>query len=413
MNTQNPDQIRPVSGTPEDPAIDSSFITGKELEAHQLDEAHSSHNLRFLENESKIKSSRASRLIYLGKVILLGQVLSLCISGSSSLVTALTNRKGVDIPITTTFFLYVMLMLVYFTYSMVKHRKRSISNFKSIWYWYLLLAIVDVEGNYFVVKAYSYTSLLHASLLDEWTLPCVVILSVLIMKVRYKLIHYISILICISGIAILIFLDNKSSSSEFKPPNIVLGDIFMIIGATCYAFSNILLEYISRQRPIFETLGFLGLFGTLVNGIQLAILARSELKGIHWDGEIVGYIIGFVSCLFLMYSLTPILFRMSSATFLNLSLITSDVYILLIGIYAFGYSVSRLYALAFVLVILGLVMFNISPKLANKNLNYPKQTEPALYLASQLFNRTNLLQNLTSRTQNIKGKSTKKSNYLN
>ncbi|PVU93033.1 hypothetical protein BB561_003487 [Smittium simulii] len=311
-----------------------------------VDESKSDSPTRL--EDPKVKKSSKELIIYLVKAIGLGQIISLCISGTSSLTTSLTNKKNVSIPTSQSFFLYFMLMVVYLSYAMIKNRNDTIDSFKKIWYWYFLLALVDVEGNYFVVKAYEYTSLLHASLLDEWTLP--------------------SILICIGGIVILIILDNKSTSSAFTPKNMLKGDIFMIIGATCYAVSNILLEYIVRKRPMFEALGFLGLFGTLINGIQVAALERKELSNIVWDGEVIGYIIGFVLFMFLLYTLVPILLRISSATFLNLSLITADIYILFIGIYAFGYTVSKLYALAFVLIVIGLAIFNISPTVASKQL---------------------------------------------
>ncbi|PVU93032.1 hypothetical protein BB561_003486 [Smittium simulii] len=223
---------------------------------------------------------------------------------------------------------------------MIKNRNDTIDSFKKIWYWYFFLALVDVEGNYFVVKAYEYTSLLHASLLDEWALPSF----------------------------LMVWDNNKSSSSTFTPKNMLKGDIFMIIGATCYAVSNILLEYIVRKQSIFEALGFLGLFGTLIDGIQIAALERKKLSNIVWDVEIISYIAGFTILIFIQYSLIPILIRQSSATFVSLALITADIYILFIGIFAFGYKASDIYIYAFVFILAGLVMFNLVPPIIPKHL---------------------------------------------
>ena len=42
---------------------------------------------------------------------------------------------------------------------------------------YACLAVADVEGNYFAVKAYQYTSITSVMLLDCFTIPCVMVLS--------------------------------------------------------------------------------------------------------------------------------------------------------------------------------------------------------------------------------------------
>lgn len=43
------------------------------------------------------------------------------------------------------------------------------------WWLYLLLAVADVEGNYFLVKAYQYTTITSVQLLDCFTIPCVMV----------------------------------------------------------------------------------------------------------------------------------------------------------------------------------------------------------------------------------------------
>ncbi|OLY81454.1 putative solute carrier family 35 member [Smittium mucronatum] len=206
------------------------------------------------------------------------------------------------------------------------------------------MALADVEGNYFVVKAYNYTNLLSASLLDTWSLPCVVVFTYFFMKVKYRLLQYAGIVICLIGMGASVFIDNYGKQG-YRGQNPLKGDLFMILGATCYATSNILLEYVVRKRPIYESLAYMGTLGTLINGIQLVSLELSEIRSITWTGKVVGYNLGFVAFMLTLYTLTPVLFRMSSATFYNLSLLTSDVYILLIGIVVFDYEVTPFYTI--------------------------------------------------------------------
>ena len=194
--------------------------------------------------------------------------------------------------------------------------------------------MIDVEGNYFIVKAYNYTSLLSAMLLDSWTIPCVVILSVFVLRVRFLRLHYLGVVVCLLGMGLLVWSD-MIAGKNFPGSDYIKGDLFCILGATFYALSNVGQEFLVRQRPIYEVIGQLGFWGAIVNGIQLAILERHELGTITWTGEVVGYIIGFDIAMFLMYSVAPILLRLSSATFFNLSLLTSDFYGLLFGLFLF------------------------------------------------------------------------------
>lgn len=192
-----------------------------------------------------------------------------------------------------------------------------------------------MEGNYFVVKAYNYTSLLSAMLLDAWTIPCVVLLSVFFLKMRFIRYHYLGVFVAMVGMGFLIWSDMEAGKN-FPGSDYIKGDLFCILGATLYAVSNVYQEFLVRQTPMYEVVGQLGFWATILNGIQLAVLERNELKSVEWTPAVVGYIIGFDIAMFIMYSVSPILFRLSSATFFNLSLLTSDFYGLVFGIFLFG-----------------------------------------------------------------------------
>src|SRR6202022_3887812 len=107
----------------------------------------------------------------------------------------------------------------------------------------------------------------------------------------------------------------------------------------------------------------LGFWGMIINGVQCSIFERNTLQNTVWTGAIGGYLFSFTLSLFILYSLAPILFRMSSAMFYNLSLLTSgttlkaadlDFWGLIIGIRLFGFYVYKLYPVAFCMVIVGM-----------------------------------------------------------
>ncbi|KAF9948367.1 hypothetical protein BGZ72_009711 [Mortierella alpina] len=295
-------------------------------------------------------------------ILLLGQVLALCITATTIFSTKLAQGETpVSIPTTQSFLNYFVLGVVYTSITLYK---KGFSGWLEIMRrrspYYILFALIDVEGNYFMVKAYTYTSLLSAMLLDSWTIPCVVLLSVFFLKMRFVRWHYLGVFVCMVGMAFLIWSD-MVEGKDFPGSDLVKGDLFCIAGATFYALSNVGQEYLVRQRPMYEVVGQLGFWATIINGIQLAILERKELQTIEWTPSVVGYIIGFNIAMFTLYSVSPILFRLSSATFFNLSLLTSDFYGLLFGLFLFNATINKIYPIAYVLILLGIILYNVRP----------------------------------------------------
>lgn len=133
----------------------------------------------------------------------------------------------------------------------------------------------------------------------------------------------------------------------------------MLLAATFYGFSNVTEEFLVSKRPLYEVVGQIGFWGILINGVQAAIFDRNQFKDAVWDGKVGGYIIGFTICLFTFYSLAPILFRMASAAFFNISLLTANFWGLLIGLRVFGYTIFWLYGVAFVCIIVGLLIYYV------------------------------------------------------
>lgn len=128
-----------------------------------------------------------------------------------------------------------------------------------------------------------------------------------------------------------------------------------------YGISNVAEEFVVKNFSRVEFLGMIGLFGSIISAIQMVILERHQLSAIEWDYKIVLYFIGFGLCLFLLYNLVPVTMKASSATVVNLSLLTADFYSLLCGLFLFHYKFSALYLGSLVLIILGVIVYNLKP----------------------------------------------------
>ncbi|KFY47293.1 hypothetical protein V494_00048 [Pseudogymnoascus sp. VKM F-4513 (FW-928)] len=293
-------------------------------------------------------------------VLLLGQVLALCITATNTFSTKLV-MAGNSIPAFQTLFNYVLLTLIYTTYTIYTYGIKKYFKLLLVDGWkYFILSFLDVEGNYFTVLAYRYTTLLSAQLLNFWSIVCVVILSFCFLKVRYKWAQIAGILVCCGGMGLLLASDHLQGTNGGQGVDQLKGDLFGLLGATLYGLSNVFEEWFVSRRPMYEVLGMLGVFGILINGVQAAIFDRTSFHDATWNGAVAGYLVGYTLALTIFYSLAPIILRMASAAFFDISLLTGNFWGTIIGIHVFGYTIHFLYPIAFVLIIIGLMVYFLS-----------------------------------------------------
>ncbi|KAI1965975.1 hypothetical protein LOZ58_000876 [Ophidiomyces ophidiicola] len=294
------------------------------------------------------------------------QVLALCITATNTFTNLLANA-GTSIPSFQTLFNYVLLAVVYTGYTIYRYGFKGWLQvvYKRGWK-YVILAICDVEGNYFIVLAYRYTTILSAQLINFWAIVIVVALSFFLLRVRYHWAQYLGIVVCIGGMGVLFGSDHltgassggasKSSRDQLK------GDLFALLGATFYGFANVAEEYFVSKRPLYEVLGQLGLYATVIMGVQAAIFDRRSFQDAVWNSKVGGYLTGYTFSLFIFYSLAPILFRLASAAFFNISLLTSNFWGVVIGIKVFKYTIHWMYPIAFVLIVIGQCVYYLGRK---------------------------------------------------
>ncbi|KAI0793912.1 DUF914-domain-containing protein [Fomes fomentarius] len=288
--------------------------------------------------------------------LLAGQLVSLCITCTNVTTTELVQRNWA-LPTTQTFFLYFSLFVIYTPYTIYKYG--FLGWLKMIvrdgWK-YFILAACDVEGNFLVVKAYQYTTLLSCMLLDAWAIPVCLFFSWVYMRPKYHWTQLLGIAICVGGLGMLVASD-QITGKDWDPASRVKGDIFMLVGASLYGFTNATEEFFVRKSPLYEVVGQLGMWGVLINGIQAAGLEHKDMITATWNGENIGLLFAYTAAMFILYTVAPILYRMASSAYYNLSLLSSDFYGLLFGLFLFHYSVYWLYFVAFVVVIGGLIVY--------------------------------------------------------
>ncbi|XP_053209117.1 solute carrier family 35 member F2-like [Panonychus citri] len=298
------------------------------------------------------------------RTIFFGQFLSLLLCGTAITSQLLQRNYNLDIPTAQSFLNYLILCLIFTTWLTFKSGQSNLFQvIKSRGWKYFLLAAMDVEANFLVVKAYQYTTLTSIQLLDCFSIPTVLLLSWLWIKVQYGIVHILGVCLSLIGIGCLIYSDLDESTKETEVKNRFLGDMLCILGATLYGISNVTQEYVVKSYSIVEFLGMIGLFGSLISGVQLAILERDQVEKLfQLDKYIeISLILGFAACLLLFYITMPLVLQVSNATSVNISMLSADFYALLIGLYLFNYKFNWLYFVSFALIIMGVTIFNLIP----------------------------------------------------
>ncbi|KAL6098428.1 slc35f2 [Pungitius sinensis] len=295
------------------------------------------------------------------KTILMGQVLSLLICGTAVSCECLV-KAGVETPMLQSFFNYALLLLVYTTTLCTRKGDRNILQIlRTKWWKYLLMAVADVEANYAVVKAYQFTTLTSIQLLDCFVIPVLMVLSWFLLKTRYRLVHFVAVAVCLLGVGAMVGADIVAERHQGSRNDVVLGDGLVLLSAVLYAVSNVGQEHTVKNLSRVEFLGMMGLFGTLISGIQLAALETRAVAAIKWNLPIAVLFAVYALCMYALYSFMPVVVKVTSATAVNLSLLTADLFSLFCGLYFFDYTFSTLYIVSFLVITVGFVMFNAAP----------------------------------------------------
>lgn len=272
---------------------------------------------------------------------------------------------------------------------------------------FAVMAFFDLEANYLLVLAYRYTSVLSVAALSAWSIPCVFLLGALlsrriatalrnrplpseerpyleplVVQTGHQQTHRIysellvntyqasysriaGIVTCLSGLALLLSQDFTESRGTVGNQNSIDGDLLVLLGASLYAVSNLLQEVVLlKSFPSHVVLAMYGLFGTLFGSLQLMALEwGSAIQFVGWiiHSQVVWWLLCYVVCLVLFYSLTPWVILYGSATFFNMSLLTANFYAALVTAVLLKLPMGTLYTVGYVLIMLGIALFYSNP----------------------------------------------------
>lgn len=168
----------------------------------------------------------------------------------------------------------------------------------------MIVAIIDAEANFLIVKSYEYTTILSIMLCDAMCIPTVVLIALLFLHSKFHWKHYLAVFLCLFGLAIMIFQDWKKSAGEGT--HRVVGDLMALGASVLYAVSNTCQEVLVKHDDWKEFLGMIGIGGSVIAAVQLVVFEGKTLLTMHWEAKIVLLLLGYVVALLGMYVITAV-----------------------------------------------------------------------------------------------------------
>ncbi len=266
----------------------------------------------------------------------------------------------------------------------------------SPWYFYTLLAFLDVQANYFVILSFRYTTLINTNLLTSISIVSVMTSSKIIMKKIFQLPHFIGISLVLLGSSFIVssdFNDNDTITTtiqhhEFDNMNNnqhIQGDVFAIIAALLFGFNDTLAEYCICNATINEYLAMMGLFGFVFSMSESIIFESQQVTDFihliftHMTGsrptmttnttteeilvkdfnlsKIVVLWFVYIFCLVFFYTTASHFLRIADATLLSLSLQSSNMWTMMFSILVQHVYPVSLFYMAVVLVFVGVWVY--------------------------------------------------------
>jgi solute carrier family 35 protein F1/2 len=248
--------------------------------------------------------------------LVLGQVCSLLLA-ICTLASSLLNSRGFSAPA-------VQNSLAYLVLSLRLLRRKTRVEYRLV---YGLLALLDFQANYLLVRAFSLTSMTSGQVLASCTVPFVVFLRFLFVRTRYSLAQIAAVLGGILGTGLVIYSDFSLGNQQPSSTDPLLGNCLALLAAAIYACCNCLEEKLLEEKAP-EMLGMLGLCGIFVGTIQAVLSGEISQQFISsFDNWVVGgLVVLYVSSLVGFYHLLSFYIARYDAVVFNLSILSASVY---------------------------------------------------------------------------------------
>ncbi|KAK9701014.1 Solute carrier family 35 [Popillia japonica] len=307
--------------------------------------------------------------------IILGQILSLLICATNIISHFINTPPYAILPTGQSFPHYMFLCAIYTSWLAFRRGDQGlIAIIKGRGWRYLLLCLIDVQANTLMSTAHQFTTLTCIQLLGCVAIPVALALSCLVLGVRYRMVHIIAVSVCLMGVGGLVMANIDDKKVDGK--NQLVGDMLCLGGAVLFAIVTILQELSVKNTDVVEYLGLLGLFGSIVSGIQMLLLEKQTLLNASWTETSV-LLTPLTVCQFIYCTLSSVYLLTMGTTALHLSLLSGNFYTMVFGMLLFKQKFHALYFLSYTLTMTGVYTYAI------------KQTPIGSHIPAQRYRQNN------------------------
>lgn len=191
-------------------------------------------------------------------------------------------------PVSLAFYRWTLatLLIAPLAYHQFKKEKEVIRSHWKYLFWVALTGITLF--NTFVYVAGHYTSAINMALIGTTSSPIfATIMAVAFLKEKLNAFRIIGILLCISGIILLL---SKGSWANLASFTFAVGDLWVLAGALAFAIYNILVRKKPASISAVNFLFVIFLFGSIL--LLPAYLVEFNITGsVQWNGYLFGSII--------------------------------------------------------------------------------------------------------------------------
>ena len=233
---------------------------------------------------------------------------------------------------------------------------------------------------------YSLTTITSVMILMVFTVPSAVVLSVLFMRVKYSITHYLSWALSILAVIAVVICDIifENSTSDKETFDIIIGDLLWLLGVFILAGSNVYEEWLLNKgfalREIFAYMAPTGLIFALWESFilgEISIISHMDKDDIV---EWALFYLGFVIVNLMIYHFIIYFISKAGATMMNIGNLTSSVYSMIFDIFLFNGRFKWFYLIGFFFQVAAIVIYSI------KDPEYPtKNDDSKLYLTFKYF----------------------------
>eukprot|EP00767_Chilomastix_cuspidata_P004943 gnl/Chilomastix_cuspidata/5125.p1 GENE.gnl/Chilomastix_cuspidata/5125~~gnl/Chilomastix_cuspidata/5125.p1 ORF type:complete len:333 (+),score=87.49 gnl/Chilomastix_cuspidata/5125:280-1278(+) len=288
--------------------------------------------------------------------VIVGQLYALS-SALSGFFTTKLNQCGVSLPMTQNIIPYFIL-----AFYLLFHRRRS-GSFRphnSLWQ-YLIVAFCDFEANYGLVWAYSNASVSLVSLLLLLGMPAAMVTSLLLGTAHFTAKHFTYAALGVLGMVASLIVDVSLDGTS------VAGALVGLASSLAYGALSANAERMVTRAHWVEYVGFLGLFGVVLDTVQSACFEASAWATTPWSWEALGWYAAYVLAVFVQYGTVPLFLTQVPASFHNMNYLTVGVYGLILEALFLGGVVEWYEIVCLVWVIVFIALMVTAPS-AKKNL---------------------------------------------